>query len=438
MSTAEAQRTARTPLARIAWLSSQNSDQAFTSLMHHVNVESLRCCFQQLDGKKAVGTDGITKAKYGENLDANLEELVAELKRMSYRPGPVRQVQIPKEGKAGATRPLGISNLQDKLIQKRFQELLEAIYDPIFLDCSYGFRPGRGCHDAIKALSDYLHRHEVETVIDVDLANFFGTIDHDQLIEMLEVKIKDTRFIRYIKRMFKAGVLTDGELRMSEEGVVQGSCCSPVLANIFAHYVIDVWFNEVVKHHVRGPVQMFRYADDLVIACRVESDANRIKEALGNRLAKYGLTMNEDKTKLVAFSRRRYAQGIKQGAFDFLGFTFYIGRSRKGRPLVKLKTSGKRMRSKLKKVNHWAREMRNRYELREFWKRYAAAVRGHIQYYGVSHNTKAVSKFVNESKRIVFKWLNRRSQKQSFNWEQFNLLIKQYGLPPVVIKHRLF
>lgn len=438
MSTAETQPMANTPPERIAWLSSRNADQKFTSLMHHVNVESLRCCFEQLDGRKAVGIDGITKEKFGENLDANLQELVASMKSMGYRPGPVRQVLIPKEGKPGATRPLGISNLKDKLIQKRFQELLEAIYEPIFLDCSYGFRPGRGCHDAIKALSDYLYENEVETVIDIDLSNFFGTIDQTLLIEMLEVKIKDTRLIRYIKRMFKAGILSDGELTVSEEGVVQGSCCSPVLANIFAHTVIDVWFSEVVKNHTKGPVQMFRYADDLVVACRYNSDAVRIREALGNRLAKYQLKMNEDKTKLVAFSKSQHARGIPQGTFDFLGFTFYIGRAKKGWPIVKLKTCGKRFRSKLKKLNNWAREKRAVYTLDEYWKRYVAAIRGHIQYYAVSNNTQAVSKFVLESKRIVFKWLNRRSQRKSFNWEEFDLLMKQNPLPVVRVKHRLF
>jgi len=438
MITAETQVTANTALERIAWLSSRCADQEFTSLMHHVNVETLRCCYQELDGKKAIGIDGITKAKFGENLDANLEGLVASMKRMSYRPGPIRRVLIPKEGKPGATRPFGISNLKDKLIQKQFQKLLEAIYDPIFLDCSYGFRSGRSCHDAIKTLSDYLYEHEVETVIDVDLANFFGTIDQKLLIDMLEQKIKDTRFIRYIKRMFKAGMLTDGELKVSEEGVVQGSCCSPVLANVFAHTVIDVWFNEVVKNHVRGAVQIIRYADDLVILCRYNSDAIRIKEALGNRLAKYKLKMNEDKTKLVAFSKSQHARGIKQGVFDFLGFTFYIGRAKSGRPLVKLKTSSKRYSSKLKKLNTWAREKRAIYKLDEYWKRYVAALRGHIQYYAVSHNTQVVSKFISESRRIVFKWLNRRSQRRSFNWEGFKLLEKRLPLPKVRVIHRLF
>ena len=238
--TTESQETTQTALSRIAWRSSQDRAQVFHSLMHHINEGSLRNCYQQLDGKKAVGTDGITKAEYGERLEANLQALLERMKRMAYRPGPVREVLIPKEGKPGATRPLGISNFEDKLVQKRIQEILEAIYDPIFLDCSYGFRPGRGCIDAIRALNIHLYQNEVETVIDIDLANFFGSIDHELLTEMLKQKIKDSRFIRYIRRLFKAGVLAKGDLVTSEEGVSQGSCCSPVLANIFAITILNL------------------------------------------------------------------------------------------------------------------------------------------------------------------------------------------------------
>ncbi len=206
--------------------------------MHHFNEASLAACFHELDGTKAVGIDGIDKAQYGASLETNLKDLVARMKRMAYRPAPVRQVRIPKEGKPGATRPLGISTLEDKIVQKMMQKVLESIYEPLFLDCSYGFRPGRGCHDAIRALHQHLFRQKVETVIDLDLANFFGPLDHQLLIELLRQKIGDERLIRYLIRMFKAGVMADGDLTVSEEGVPQGSSCSPVLANIFAHYVL--------------------------------------------------------------------------------------------------------------------------------------------------------------------------------------------------------
>jgi group II intron reverse transcriptase/maturase len=230
--------------------------------MHLFNQESLAACFHELDGRKAVGADGVTKAHYGIHLERNLEELVQRMTRMAYRPGPVRQVQIPKAGKPGATRTLGISNLEDKVVQGMMRKVLEAIYEPQFLECSYGFRPGRGPHDAVRAVQHYLYGHEVESVIDVDIASYFDSIDQSQLLEMVGEKVADSRFLRYLARLFKAGVLAQGGLRSSDEGVVQGSACSPVLANIFAHYVIDQWFEGTVKRHCAGEVALFRYGDD--------------------------------------------------------------------------------------------------------------------------------------------------------------------------------
>jgi RNA-directed DNA polymerase len=255
---AESQTTTATQLTRIAWLSARDTQKTFQSLMHHFNETSLKACFHQLDGRKAVGVDGVTKAAYAQHLDDNLTDLVARMKRMAYRPGPVRQVLIPKAGAPHATRPLGISNREDKVVQLLMHRVLESIYEPLFLDCSYGFRPGRGCHEALRALHQHLYRKEVETIIDLDIANYFGTIDHDLLEAILREKIQDERFLRYVKRMFKAGVLTAGELTVSEEGVAQGSCCSPILANIFAHHVLDTWFEAVVKAHCRGQVALYR------------------------------------------------------------------------------------------------------------------------------------------------------------------------------------
>lgn len=434
----ESQDNTDTALAEIAWLSANNPHQVYHSLMHQINVDSLRCCFDRLDGRKAVGVDQVSKAIYGENLTVNLEDLIARMKRMAYRPGPVRKVLIPKEGKKGATRPLGISNFEDKLVQKRMQDILESIYEPLFLDFSYGFRPNRSCHDAVGDLREHLFREEVEVVIDVDLANFFGKIDHQIVKDMLSMKIKDSKFMRYITRMFKSGVLTDGELSMSDEGVVQGSCCSPVISNIVAHYVIDTWLEETVKPRMKGEVKAFRYADDLVICCRYEEDAERIKNVLGKRLTKYKLELNEEKTSMVSFSMSKQRRGIKQGSFEFLGFRFYLGKSRKGAIIPKVKTSGKRFRSKLNNVKAWAKQIRNKIPLGEVWKIFCAKLRGHVQYYGVSFNFKMVAKFLHEAKKIIFKWLNRRSQRKSFDWNKFDLFVKKHPLPNVKIVHRLF
>jgi group II intron reverse transcriptase/maturase len=434
----ESQGNTDTALAEIAWLSANNPNQVYHSLMHQINVESLSRCFDRLDGRKAVGVDQINKAKYGENLTANLEELIGRMKRMAYRPGPVREVLIPKEGKEGATRSLGISNFEDKLVQKRMQDILESIYEPLFLDFSYGFRPNRSCHQAMKELSEHLFKEEVEVVIDVDLANFFDKIDHKIVIDLLGMKIKDSKFMRYISRMFKSGVLAEGELSMSDEGVVQGSCCSPIISNIVAHYVIDTWLEETVKPLMKGKVTPFRWADDLVICCRYEEDAKRIKNVLWKRLAKYKLELNEEKTNMVSFSKNSYRRGIKQGSFEFLGFQFYLGKSLKGVTIPKVKTSGKRLRSKLNRVTAWAKQVRNKIPLGKIWKIFCAKLRGHVQYYGVSFNFKMVSKFLYAAKVILFKWLNRRSQRKSFDWNKFNLFVKKHPLPTAKIVHRLF
>ena len=438
MRASESQVYADTALAEIAWLSANNPNQVFHSLMHHFNSESLRCGFDKLNGRKAVGVDRVSKTIYGENLSNNLEELITRMKRMSYQPGPVREVLIPKEGKKGATRPLGISNFEDKLIQKRMQEILESIYEPLFLDCSYGFRPGKSCHDAIKDLHEHLFKEEVEVVIDVDLANFFGKIDQQMLKDMISMKIKDRKFMRYISRMFTAGVLADGELSVSDEGVIQGSCVSPVFSNIMAHYVIDLWLEETVKPLMRGNIRVIRYADDLVICCRYEEDAKRIKTVLAKRLSKYNLALNEEKTKMVKFSMRKSKRGIKQETFDFLGFCFYLGKSRNGVIIPKLKTSGKRYRSKLNRVSEWVKGIRNKAKLGDIWKIFCSKLRGHVQYYGVSFNGKMVDNFLYEARKIIFKWLNRRSQRKSFSWEKFSLYVKAHPLPIVKIVHRLF
>ena len=438
MRTLEPLNKTRTKLTEIAWSSAHNPQQVYHSLMHLYNVDSLRGCYDQLDGKKAVGTDSITKTQYGEKLQENLEDLIARMKRMAYRPAPVKEVLIPREGKPGATRPLGISNFEDKIVQKKTQEVLESIYDPIFLPCSYGFRPGKSCHTAIKDLYNHLYNEKVEIVIDVDLANFFGTIDHKILEDMLRMKIKDPKFLRYINRMCKSGILSQGELRVSDEGVAQGSTCSPVLSNIFAHYVIDVWLEETVKPLTKGKIKSFRYADDLVICCQYDKDAIRIKNVLSKRLNKYKLKLNEEKTKMVKFSRRKQSTGVKQETFDFLGFTFYLGKSRNGKTTPMLRTNGKRLRAKLKRVNDWARQVKDKYTIKVIWENFCAKLRGHIQYYGVSFNGRSVGKFLHKAKGIIFKWLNRRSQRKSFDWNKFTLFINKFPLPVVKIHHKLF
>ena len=416
MISTEDQLLTETKLKRITWLSSEDVHREFNQLMHHFNEEALLVCYQELDKNKAIGNDGVDKESYGANLEGNLKDLVSRLKSMSYIPGNIREVKIPKEDGTGKTRTLGISNFEDKIVQKMMHKALESIYEPIFLESSFGFRPGKGCHDAVRALRSHLYNNDVQCVIDIDLANFFGSINREVLMQILQEKIKDTTFLRYIARMFKAGILSKGELVLQEEGVVQGSICSPILANIFAHYVIDEWFEETVKKHCKGKVELFRYADDSVVCCEYEADANRIRNALVKRLEKYKLKLNEEKTKMVKFSRRESGQGVKQGGFDFLGFTFYLGKARNGIIIPKVKSSGRRIISKLKKVNAWCKDIRDKHKLHIIWNKFCVKLKGHIRYYGVSYNRKAVTYFIKQAASIMFKWLNRRSQRKSFNW----------------------
>lgn len=427
-----------TKLERIAWLSTKDPHKQFTCLMHLYNEESLHKCFQRLDRKKAIGIDGVSKDEYEVNLSKNIDDLLMRMKKMAYRPGNIREVKIPKEGKPGAFRPLGISNFEDKIIQMQTARILESIYDPIFKDCSFGFRPGRSCHDAIKSLTQFLFKNEIETVIDIDMANFFGTIDHKILEDFMRMKIRDTKFMRYIIRMFKAGILSDGELKVTEEGVPQGSICSPIMANIYAHYVLDCWIEEMVQPNCRGKVRLFRYADDAIICCELRTDARRILDALDKRLGKFKLKLNEDKTKVVSFSKREAEVGIKQGCFDFLGFTFYLGKSKHNRWIPKVKTAKSRFVTKQKRVTEWMKANRNKMKLVPLWKTFCAKIRGHIQYYGVSHNFEHVRSFVETAYQTFFKWINRRSQRKSMTWEKFSRFRKRHPPPRIVVRHRLF
>lgn len=429
--------TTATKLNRIAKLSSESPTMEFKWLMPHINKESLTSCFHELDGKKAVGIDGITKELYGENLERNIDNLLARMKSMSYKPQAAKEVLIPKEGKPGETRPLAISAFEDKIVQLQIAKILEAIYEPIFKKCSYGFRPGRNCHLAVKELLSHLHNKGSEIVIEVDLKNFFGMIQHETLLNFLRIKIKDERFIRYIARLLKAGIFKEGRFEVSDEGSGQGNIASPILSNIYAHYVLDVWLEETVPQHTGREVKSFRYADDQVICCYYRSDSVKVLRALKGRLEKYGLQMNAEKTKVVKFNKWEFPK-VKQGTFDYLGFTFYIRKSRIGHTHVAVKTSKKRLYSKLRKVKYWCQTEKDKRTLRALWDTFNAKLRGHIQYYGVSLNSDSVYEFVHQATGIFFKWINRRSQRKSMTWEQFSMFRKAYPSPKVTICHHLF
>jgi len=399
--------------------------------MHHFTVDNLRTCFDSLDWHKAIGVDGVTKAMYSHHLEANLQSLYERLHQMSYRPQPVRRVEIPKDD--GSTRPLGISCFEDKIVQEMARRILEAIYEPVFIDTSYGFRPRRGCHDALRQINQEVMSQPVNWIADMDLAKFFDTMPHVEILAVLSERIADQKFLRLIARMLKAGVQTPGGIVYDELGSPQGSIVSPVIANAFLDHVLDQWFVTVVRQHCRGYCTLIRYADDAVALFEREDDAHRFMRVVPKRLGKFGLRLNLDKTHLLAFGKGqawRLLKGRQRPAtFDYLGFTHYWGRSRTGKVRLKRKTSKKRLRRSLVAINHWLRRERNAHKLPDLWQAIGRKMRGHFNYFGVTDNSRALEQFGFEVRRLLFKWLNRRSQRRSFTWVSFSRYAARYPLP---------
>lgn len=420
-----------TGIERIARQASSQPGTEFTALMHHYSVDNLRTCFEALDGKKALGIDGVSKAEYGQNLEENLQRLHQRLHQRSYRPQAVRRVEIPKED--GSFRPLGISCVEDKIVQEMTRRILEAIYEPVFMDTSFGFRPQRSCHDALRQLNQEVMSHAVNWIADLDLAQFFDTMPHLEILSVLRERIKDRKFLSLIARMLKAGVQTPGGVVQDELGSPQGSIVSPVIANVFLDYVLDRWFTTVVTQHCRGYCALIRYADDSIAVFEFEDDAQRFMRVLPKRLAKFGLRLNQQKTQLLVFGKRRAWQAFKTGerlpSFDFLGFTHYWGRSRNGKARLKRKTSKKRFRRALVAINQWLSQERNAHKLPVLWKAIGQKLRGHYNYFGVTDNSPALSHFEHAVQGLLFKWLNRRSQRRSFTWESFRRYQARYPLP---------
>lgn len=425
-----AEGTAATKLALIAKRAREDPKLKFNALMHHFSFGNLEQGFHKLSGRKAVGADGVKKEDYGKELAANLDALEARLKRFSYRPQPVRRVMIPKGD--GKFRPLGISCFEDKLVQSMTARVLEAIYEQDFLNCSYGFRPKRGCHDAIRSTYQLLMRGGIGWVVDLDIQSYFDTIDHEWLMRCVEQRISDRRFLRLIRRMLKAGVLGQGEFSVSEEGTPQGSIVSPVLSNIYLHYVLDLWFERVVKKKMRGKVAMCRYADDAVVFFQREEEARQFIEDLKERMGKFGLELNPEKTRTLRFCRRDRRSGV----FDFLGLTFYWGQARNGLAVLKCKTSRRQIANKVRQFTEWIKSVRSQTNLKAIWAMAQQKLKGHYQYYGVSWNSGKLGYFGWICRGLLYKWLNRRGQRRSFTREEFTRYLKRYPLPrPIVTVH---
>jgi group II intron reverse transcriptase/maturase len=430
-----------TKLQRIAEKARKEPDCQFTSLFHLMDVEFLRGCFEWLRKDAAPGIDKITKEEYGKNLEGNLCKLVERLHSMSYIPQPVRRVYIPKPGSTNQ-RPLGIPALEDKLVQAGLVRILGAIYEGDFIDDSYGFRPGRGCHDALRKLSMEVESGSIHVIVEADIKGFFDNVQHEWMMEFLSHRIADKRVLRYVKRFLIAGVMEDEVLKATEDGTPQGGIISPLLANIYLHYSLDLWFTRRFIKTCEGRACLIRYADDFVVCFQRVGDAKRFREELDGRLGKFGLEVAADKTKILEFGPlaklKANARGEKVQTFEFLGLTHYCSRTRNGsRFRMKRKTSRKKFKAKLLAFKDWLKKSRV-LPTPELMKRAAAKLRGHFAYYGVTDNSRGIGRFDHEIRKLLFKWLNRRGKRGCMSWKKFGMLLSKYPFPKLRIKVNLF
>jgi len=422
--------TMRTKLNLIAEIARRDKRCKIDNVAYLLNESNLNECFWMLKDGKATGIDGVGLEEYGKQLDTNLCSLVDRMKRNTYRPQRVRRTYIPKAN--GKLRPLGIPATEDKIVQKGIARILESIYEQDFLDFSYGFRPGRGCHQALGRLDKIIMTLPVNHVIDADIKGFFDNVSHEWMLRFLSHRVSDRNFLRLIARFLKNGYMEDGRAYNSEAGTPQGGIVSPVLANIYLHYALDLWVERVVKPHCRGAVEIVRYADDFVICVQYGDEAEKILKALKGRLAKFGLELAEDKTRIIEFGRVVWQEmkrgGKKPSTFNFLGFTHFVDRTRTGGFKLGRMTDRKKLTLKLKEMNLWLKHVRNCVTIQEWWQILNAKLTGHFRYYGVSGNSRSISTFYYLVLKLVYKWINRRSQKSSMDWTYFNVYLKRHTL----------
>jgi len=415
-----------TKLERIADKSRNEQRPIFTSLYHLLNEELLKECHKELDGNKAVGIDKICKKEYAENLDENIKNLVVRLKNKAYKPAPALRVYIPKGN--GKMRPLGISIYEDKIVQLALKKILEAIYEPKFCENMYGFRQNRSCHQAIKHVHNKLTYNRINYIVDADIKGFFDNINHEWMIKFLEYNIKDPNIIKLINKYLKAGIMDNGIYVATEEGSAQGNIISPVLANIYMHFVLVLWFNGRVQKRAEGGTFLVVYADDFIAGFQYKCDAEKYFKALNDRMNKYGLELESSKSRLVEFGKfaehNRKNRGVgKPETFDFLGFTFYCSRNRNGNSCIKVKTSRKKFKQKLKQMKIWLNENKEM-KVSKLIEKINTKLNGHYRYYGLTFNSTMMTNFRQRTIEMLYKTLNRRSHKKSYNWEGFTEMIR--------------
>ncbi len=399
--------------------------------------EGLHASFERQPGTKAPGVDGIRKVDYAEGLEGRLTKLSRCLRQLGYRPQPVRRVYIPKGD--GRRRPLGIPCFEDRIVQDRLRLILQAIWEPEFQDCSFGFRPGLSAHDALRRVAEVINNERTQWVVEADIKGFFDNVSYSQLLCFPNHRIADPNVLR---RFLKAGVMEDGVVSEVKEGTPQGGLVSPVLANIYLHYVLDLWFEQRFKKFCRGKAYLVRYCDDFIACFQYEDEAHRFRQELAQRLAAFDLEVEPSKTAVLRFgtqaTRKCHLDGERRPrTFSFLGLTHYVSRSRRGRFVVGRKTERKRFNGKLKQLNERLRRLRRvgGKAMMDYLRRH---LEGHIRYYGVSGNYRALSRYVKAASRLLFKWLNRRSQRRSIPWERFREVLRKRVLPRIRIVHNLY
>lgn len=399
-------------------------------VMHRVNANSLMAEHRKQCRKKAKGVDGVDKTQYDQNAERNIQELLERMRKFQYKPQPVRRTYIPKAN--GKLRPLGIPAYEDRLVQGAMAGALNDVYELRFMDCSYGFRPGRSAHDVVEYINDTIMHRKVNYVLEADIKGFFDNVDHDWLMKFLANDIQDKIFLRYVKRFLIAGVMEGTELRDSDRGTPQGGLISPVLANVYLHYVLDWWFENCIKPRLQGEAYYIRYADDFLILFQYENEAREVMQHLKRRLGIFGLEVAEDKTRILPIGRYK---GTKED-FDFLGFTFFNAKTRHGKYRLGIRTSMKKLKMKRQAVKQWLRT-RLTEPVDATMKLVAAIIRGHCNYYGVSGNLKAIYDFSDYVKRMTLKMLNRRSQRKGMGHAKFERIWK-YFVSPVHITHDIW
>jgi group II intron reverse transcriptase/maturase len=410
-------------LLKVVERAKREPEGRFHTLAHLIDAPALVRAFQRARSDAAVGVDGMTKAAYGKQLQVRVQDLHARLKQKRYRPQPIRRVHIPKG--QGKTRPIGISTLEDKLVQDALREVLEAIYEQDFLDCSYGFRPQRGAHDAIRRLDQVVHADQVCWILEADIVSFFDSLNREELKKMLQIRVADESLLRLIGKCLHVGVLEGAMYFEPETGATQGSVLSPLLGNIYMHYVLDLWFEEIVKPRLRGKASLIRYADDFVITFKRQDDAQAVMDVLPKRLGKYGLSLHPDKTRLFEFRRppKQQISGKGTATFDFLGFTFYWARAATGRWGMWGKTRRASLRKAIKSIYEWCRSHRHQ-PVEAQRKSLARRVRGHYNYFGVSGNYRSLLLFEAAVQKAWYKWLCRRSQRRRLWWSRYSKLLR--------------